>query len=164
MVAPAVFLTALLGPCLYAAWSDLKSMTIPNRVVLICLGLFVVLGPFLLPFDEYLWRFVPAFIALLIGFILNMIGQFGAGDAKFASAILLFVPLHDLTTVFWLYAAITLLSVAAMFLIRLSAPGWAATSGLKSFRERRVFPLGLPLALTILAYQLVALLPYLTRS
>ncbi|MEM9050007.1 MAG: prepilin peptidase [Pseudomonadota bacterium] len=164
LVAPTVFFAALLGPCLYAAWSDLKTMTIPNRVVLLCLALYIVLGPFLLSFEAYLWRFVPALIALLVGFVLHMLGQFGAGDAKFASVLLLFVPLKDMTTLLWLYAVITLISVATLFLIRLAAPRWAAKSGLKSFRERRVFPLGLPLALTALAYQIVALLPYLTRS
>ncbi|MEM8740512.1 MAG: prepilin peptidase [Pseudomonadota bacterium] len=161
---PKVFFAALLVPCLYAAWSDIKTMTIPNTVVLACLGLFIVLGPMVLSLEAYLWRYVPALIALLIGFILNMIGQFGAGDAKFASAIILFIPLRDFSSVLWLYAGITLMSVALLFAVRAVAPNWAAQSELKSLREKRVFPLGLPLALTVLSYQALSFWPHLTRS
>lgn len=152
MTEAVIFLIALAGPCLYAAWSDLKSMTIPNTVVLVCLGLFLLLGPFLMPWEVFLWRFVPALIALVIGFLLSSFGQFGAGDAKFASALLLYVQWIDLSTVLWLYAIIALLSVAALFLLKRAAPAWAQGSGLRALRERRSFPLGLPLAITILAY------------
>ncbi|RMF40344.1 MAG: hypothetical protein D6754_03390 [Alphaproteobacteria bacterium] len=150
--AAALFLLALIGPCAYAAWSDLNRMTIPNGVVLICLAIFVALGPFLLPVNDYLWRFVPALVVLAAGFLLNLTGQFGAGDAKFAAALVLFVDPVDHFTVLWIYALLALVSVALVFAVKRLAPRFAEASGYKSLQDRRTFPLGLPLALTILVY------------
>ena len=152
MTAAVVFFVALAGPCLYAAWSDLRRMTIPNTVVLACLGLYVVLGPMVLPFEAFLWRFVPALPVLVAGFRLHLTCQFGAGDAKFATVLVLFVAPHELTTVIWIYAILSLLSVGVLFAIRRAAPAMAAASSMKSLNSGRAFPLGLPLALTIMVY------------
>lgn len=152
LTASAVFFLALLGPCLWAAWSDLKSMTIPNAVVLACLALFLVTAPFVLPLEDMLWRLATGVLVLVAGFCLFLTGQFGAGDAKFAAALTPFVARIDLPTVLWIYAATALLSVGAVALVKWRAPAFAAASGFRALRERRRFPLGLPLALTILVY------------
>ena len=47
MAAPVAFFVLLLPSCLIAACSDLRNMTIPNGVVLLTLGLYIVAGPFL---------------------------------------------------------------------------------------------------------------------
>lgn len=153
MTAAIVFLAALAGPCLHAIWTDLSGMTIPNRTVLLTVALFLATAPFVLPLHELAWRFVPALIVLVAGFLLNLTGQFGAGDAKFAAAIVLFVETQHLLSLLWIYAILALVSVAVILAVKRLAPAWSSASRLKALRERRVFPLGIPLALSVLAYQ-----------
>jgi prepilin peptidase CpaA len=148
----AVFLAALALPCLYAAWTDLTRMTIPNWLVLVIAALYVVLGPVVLDFDRYLWGFANGGVVLAAGFLLFLTGQFGAGDAKFAASVALFVDYGDIPTMLWLYAIIALLSVGALALVKWRMPEFAALSAFKSLQDRRRFPLGLPLALSILVY------------
>jgi prepilin peptidase CpaA len=150
--AAALFLAALALPCLWAAWSDLTTMTIPNRIVLAVAAIYVVLGPLVLPFDAYLWGFANGAIALVAGFLLFLTGQFGAGDAKFLAAIALYVGRIDVPTVLWIYAILALLSVAVVSLVKWRMKEFAAKGPLGSLREKRRFPLGLPLALSILVY------------
>jgi prepilin peptidase CpaA len=159
-----VFLVLLAGPCLYAVWTDLSRMTIPNRVVLVTVALFVAAAPFVMPLEEMAWRFLPAFIVLVAGFLLNLTGQFGAGDAKFAAAIVLYVPQQDLPSLLWIYAILALLSVALLYAVKKAMPARAAASGLKSLSETRTFPLGVPLALTALAYQALVIRHHLILS
>jgi prepilin peptidase CpaA len=166
LTAAAVFLAALILPCLWAAWSDLRTMTIPNRLVLITAALFLATGPFLLPLEDVLWRLLAAAAVLVIGFLLNLTGQFGAGDAKFAAAIGLFVAPErsHLAAILVIYAALALVSVAILTLVKRSMPARAAASSYRSLRERGRFPLGLPLALSILGYLALVIASHLSRS
>ena len=70
--------------CLWAAYTDLKSLRIPNAAVLAMLAVFAVTGLFALGLADYLWRYAHFAVVLAVGFVLWALPGFGfgAGDAK----------------------------------------------------------------------------------
>lgn len=145
------FLASALPVCLWAAWSDLSRMTIPNRATDALLVAFAVLGLLALPFPDYAWRWSHMLAVLAAGIALNALGQVGAGDVKFAAAAAPFVALADWRVVLALYLVCFPLAWALHRLARATwgprlLPSWASwTSGKR-------FPMGLPLGLTLAGY------------
>ncbi len=72
---------------IWVAWSDLKTMKIPNRAVMAMAAVWLALGWFAVGWELWLWGFALMAIVLVVGFIGNALGMFGAGDAKFAAAM-----------------------------------------------------------------------------
>jgi len=72
-----LFFTAVM---IWAAGSDLTTMTIPNRIVMVLLAGFVILAP--LTDVQMFQAAAGGTIALLISFILFSRGWIGGGDAK----------------------------------------------------------------------------------
>ncbi|WP_271892445.1 A24 family peptidase [Candidatus Phyllobacterium onerii] len=71
----------------FAATSDLLSMTIQNRVPLILIGSFIVLAPLTgMAWDVYGMHFVAAVTVLAATFALFATGTMGGGDAKLMAA------------------------------------------------------------------------------
>jgi len=145
------FLPFALPICIWVAWSDMKFMKIPNKAVLALLAVFVVVGFFAVPWPDYAWRFLHLIVILVIGFIMNMIGGIGAGDAKFAAVMAPFVVFAD-TGVFMLLLAMCI--IAAFILHRLAratpairnmAPSW------ESWTNRK-FPMGTALGASLVLY------------
>lgn len=126
-------------------------MKIPNRAVIALLVAYALIGPFVLPLEVYGWRWLQVVIVLLAGFLLNMGGLIGAGDAKFAAAMAPFIAVDDLALVIRLFAAVLLgafiahRSWRALPAARNLAPGW------ESWR-RGDFPMGLALGGFLIAY------------
>ncbi len=149
--AVAWFLPFVLPVCLWVAWSDLAHMKIPNRAVLALVTIYLLVGPVALPLEIWLWRWLNLLAVLIVGFILHLTGSLGAGDAKFAAAAAPFIPLADGATVFVILAAMSLAALIAhrgvMHVSRLRnlAPNWSSWDNPK-------FPLGLPLAGTLVLY------------
>lgn len=140
---------------LWVAWSDLARMKIPNKAVLALLAAFAVVGLIGLPLEDYLWRYAHFAAILALGFVMTVTGLVGAGDAKFAAAMAPFVALIDLTNVLAIFAVTTILALALHRLARISplrqlAPGW------ESWKRTRDFPMGLPLAVTLIVYLAMA--------
>lgn len=147
-----VFFLLSLPICLWVAYTDLSQMKIRNSAVLALLGVFVIAAPFVMPLDAYGWRFAHFAAVLAIGFVLNVIGAVGAGDAKFAAAMAPFVAVPDWAEVLVLFA---LLLIVTWLLHRLArklrflrelAPHW------QSWHEPKDFPMGITLAATHLSY------------
>ncbi|WP_166417436.1 prepilin peptidase [Cochlodiniinecator piscidefendens] len=142
-------LAGLIG--VWAAISDLKRMKIPNRAVLALVGVFVVVGLIALPFAEYPWRLLQLVVVLVIGFVLNMVGAVGAGDAKFAAAMAPFIALGDSMTFLTLFAAVMLAAFVIHRLfrripaIRRLTPEWESW-------ENNDFPMGLALGGSLVFY------------
>lgn len=155
-VATALWFLPLTVPiCLWVAWSDLSSMKIPNKANMALLGVFVVLGIFALPFDAYLWRYLHLAVALVAGMALNAAGVFGAGDAKFIAAAAPMVALGDIGSVAFILGGALLVCFVLHRAARLTAfrrmtPDW------KSWTETRRFPMGFPLAVTLVLYLVLA--------
>ena len=80
-----LFLPFVLPICIWAAWNDLRAMKIPNKAVIALALVFVLLGLFVMPWPDYLWRLAQLVVVLLVGIVLNATGAMGAGDAKFAA-------------------------------------------------------------------------------
>ena len=81
----------------------------------------------------------------------NAIGALGAGDAKFAAAAAPFVALADLASLFYLFAGCLLSGYLIHRIVRASplrrlVPDW------ESWESGRRFPMGLPLAATLILY------------
>lgn len=147
------FLPFALPICLWVAWSDMKFMKIPNKAVLALLGVFVVIGLIALPFDVYKWRFVHIVVVLAIGFVANMGGLLGAGDAKFAAAMAPFIALGDWVIFMYFFAAVLLAAFATHRIFRAVGPMRRATPDWASWTSTK-FPMGLALGSTLIFYLL----------
>lgn len=150
------FLIATLPIALWVAWSDMATMKIPNKAVVALTLVYAVVGLLVLPLPEYLWRWSHLAVVLVIGFLLNLTGAVGAGDAKFAAAMAPFFALGDWLFVMILFAIVLM----AAFLthrgarrvpaVRRAFPDWESWT-------RKDFPMGLALSGTLLAYFALAL-------
>lgn len=138
----------------WVVWSDLARMKIPNAAVLSLVAVYAVIGPLVLPFDVWAWRWLHLVVVLVIGFVLNVAGGLGAGDAKFAAAMAPFIAAGDAMRFIYLFSAVLLIAFAvhrlarAVPALRARAPHW------KSW-ERRDFPMGFALAPSLVFYLLL---------
>lgn len=147
------FLVLVTPICVWVTYTDLKFMKIFNWQTDLLAVLFVVAGLLLLPFDVYLWRLSHFFVLLAIGFVLNAIAGFGAGDAKFMAAAAPFfahtpesVILAVLLLSSFLLGAFATHRLARMVpALRAMAPDWVSWT-------RRDFPMGLALVGTLWTY------------
>lgn len=145
------FLPFVLPVCVWIAWSDLRSMKIPNTAVLTLTGIFVVIGFITLPMPDYAWRFAHLAVILVAGVAANAAGAMGAGDAKFIAAAAPFVALGDLSVLAILFS-VTLLGafvthrIAKYSPLRRLAPDW------QSWSVGKKFPMGFPLGATLAIY------------
>ena len=149
--AAAWFLPFVIPLCLITAYTDLRWMKITNKTVTALIAVFAVGGAILLPFDEYLWRWVHLLVVLAAGIALNIGGALGAGDAKFMAAAAPYIMLSDLSLIFWLLAATSLSGFVAHRLVRATplkalAPDW------ESWHVGNRFPMGYPLGGALAAY------------
>ena len=155
-----ILLVPVLPISIWAAFSDLKRMKIPNAAVLAMAAVWPLLGWFVVPtWALWFWGFALMAIVFVAGFLMYLTGTFGAGDAKFAAAMAGIFVGGDI-------GAILLITfvcmVGALFLHRLlrSLP-WVrnATPDWESWTRRRYFPFGLALSSIVVFYLLAALWP-----
>lgn len=136
---------------LYIAWTDLKSMRIPNLAVLALLIGYAVIGALTLPFATWSWSWLQFAGVLAVGFVLSMTGGFGAGDAKFAAAMAPFIALGDLRLFLVLLFAVSIAAfivhrtLRAIPAVRSATPDWASWT-------RKEFPFGLALGPALIFY------------
>lgn len=152
------FLVAALPIGIWVAWSDMKTMTIPNKAVMALILAFVVIGLVVLPFMAFVWALGLGLIVLVAGFVGNAAGLFGAGDAKFAAAMAPFFIGADLRFVLGLFAACLLGAFASHRLAGRIPAFRHATADWQSWTNKD-FPMGLALAGTLIFYLLAAVLP-----
>lgn len=151
------YLPFVLPICLYVAFTDLALMKITNQAVILLALVFVVVGFFLMPFTDYLWRLAALVIVLVVGIILNAAGVLGAGDAKFIAAASPYIALGDLRLMMALFMA-TLLAAAVAHRgakytpLRRLAPHW------ESWERGKKFPMGLALGPTLAIYLILGAL------
>jgi prepilin peptidase CpaA len=115
-------LLLLLFPLLmaFAASSDLLTMRISNRVVLLLVAIFCAVAVGIgMPLDEFGLHVACATIVLIVAFAMFAFGWIGGGDAKLAAA-----------TTFWLGFGVTL-----PYLLYASLIGGAMTLGLLMVRR-----------------------------
>ncbi|MEL7115294.1 MAG: prepilin peptidase [Pseudomonadota bacterium] len=144
-------LPVVLPVCLWVIYTDLKSMKILNKAVMALLVIYAVMGLILLPLDQYLWRYAHFGIVLVAGFLLNMTGQFGAGDAKFAAVMALFVAVPDSGKVMMILSVALVLAFAIHRAARLMPAIRRLTPTWKSWDDAK-FPMGTALGSTLAVY------------
>lgn len=150
-----LFLPAVLPVAIWVAWSDMKTMKIPNRAVLALVAVFALVGLVALPLEAWAWRWAHLGVVLVLGFLMSTLRMIGAGDAKFAAAMAPFVALPDIGNFLFLFATTTLAAFVAHRLarripaIRRALPDWESW-------ERRDFPMGLALAGALVFYLAVS--------
>lgn len=145
----------------WVAWSDMKTMKIPNKAVV---ALFLVwLGPGLLcvaltglPIMDWLWGWALAGIVLAIGFVANMIRAIGAGDAKFAAVMAPFFVGSDLAFDFALFSACLLGAFITHRGMRMIGPFRRITPDWESWTNKD-FPMGLALSGTLVFHLLLTI-------
>ena len=127
-------------------------MTIPNWVSIALVAAFIVLGLLVLPLSEVGWRLVAGLALLVLGFVLNAIGQMGGGDAKLIAASAPYVAFADVApalAIFSLtiFATLVLHRIArAIPAVRRATPDWA------SWEAGRKFPMGISIAGALVVY------------
>lgn len=129
----------------------MKFMKIPNKAVMALVIVFLVIGLIAIPLPEYPWRLLHLVLILLIGFILNMIGSVGAGDAKFAAAMAPFVAPGDVRIIIILFAAVLLASFATHRIFK-RIPSFRARTADWASWEKHDFPMGFALGGTLIFY------------
>ncbi|MFZ5708329.1 MAG: prepilin peptidase [Pseudomonadota bacterium] len=149
----AVLFVLALPVGLWVAWSDAKVMRIPNSAVIALVAIFAVPGLLVIPFDYWAWRWVSLIVVLGIGFLLNVLANVGAGDAKFAAAAAPFVAqnLAEMQLTLMLLAAWLLVAFALHRLARAIPAVRRATPDWTSWTSPR-FPMGLALVGALLTY------------
>jgi len=156
------FLPFVLPIAIWVAWSDMARMKIPNVAVLALVGVFAVVGLIVVAtgvwsFETWAWRWTHLVVVLVIGFIANLIGGFGAGDAKFAAAMAPFISRSDALPFLYLLAAVVIVSFILHRTARASARVRARTPDWESW-TRKDFPMGLCLASALVIYLLAGAL------
>lgn len=145
------FLPFALAIGIWVSWSDMKFMRIPNQAVVALALVFVLLGPLVMPWRDYLWHLVHIPVLLVIGFLLNLLRAIGAGDAKYIAAMGPYFALGDLTLIVALMAAILLAAFTTHRAARLVPAVRRATGDWESW-QRRDFPMGYALSGILIIY------------
>lgn len=154
-----VLLPLLLPICLWVAWSDLKFMKIPNKAVLSTLALWLLLGWVATGnLSDWAWGAALFAVVLALGFIGNLAGLFGAGDAKFAAAMAPFFVGGAPQFLLYLYIGCSLTALLLHRVMRNIPAITALAPDWKSWTSKK-FPMGLALASMLLFYHLAAFLP-----
>jgi prepilin peptidase CpaA len=90
----------------YGAMSDLLTMRLANKLVIItALSFFVLAFTVGMPLEQIGWHVLVAFAVLVVTFAMFAFGWIGGGDAKFAAATALWLG-PFLTVVFLLYSGV----------------------------------------------------------
>ena len=144
-----IFVTPL---CIYVAWNDLRAMKIPTWSTDALALVFVVVGIFVMPFSEYLWRYAHFGVVLVVAILLNAIGAMGAGDSKFLASAAPFVALPDVGLVFFLLGAGLLGGFVVHRIARSIPPVRNLVPNWLSWSEKKRFPMGFPMAAVLIVY------------
>ncbi len=153
------FLPFVVPICLWVAWSDLATMKIPNKAVLALIVVYLVVGLIVFPFEQWAWQLTHFVVILVVGFVLTLAGVMGAGDAKFAAAAAPFVLLADGINVAAIFTICVVLGFVTHRLARVT-PFRKLTPNWESWERTREFPMGYPLAGTLMVYLILAAVDY----
>lgn len=145
------FLPFALPIAIWVSWSDMKFMKIPNKSVMALGAVWLVVGFLVMPMQDWLWGFALLGIALVVGFIANMISLIGAGDAKFAAAMAPFFVVADWRYALGLFAA-CLLAAFVIHRIARRIPALKSLTTTWVSWTNKDFPMGLALSGTLIFY------------
>lgn len=136
---------------LYGAWTDAKSLRIPNWVSLALLGAFVpmawVSG---LGLEALVWHVGAGALLLVVGFALFGFGLFGGGDAKLLAVTALWVGWDELLLLVFAVVLVGGVLSLAVILLRKGLglwPDWLVKSAEGLFTPNKAVPYGIAIAI-----------------
>lgn len=159
MFSPLWLLLPVLPIAIWVAWSDMKSMKIPNNAVMAMAGVWVAFGWLTFPWAAWAWGFALLAIVLAIGFLMSTFRMLGAGDAKFAAAMAPFFTGADYRLVMFIVAACLLGAFVVHRILRGIPAVRSATPDWASWTHHK-FPAGLALAGMVTIYLVAAFWPH----
>lgn len=122
----ALILGVFPGLVVLAATMDMFTMTIPNKLCLALVAAFFVAVPFAdMSLATVGWHVVTAAIALAVTFALFAGGVFGGGDAKFTTAVALWLG-PSLAADFAILAALFGGALTVLILVLRASPSYSA--------------------------------------
>lgn len=129
----------------FAALSDMVSMTIANRVSLLLVGTFVVIAPLTgMAWAEFGWHLAAGGVVLAATFALFAVGTMGGGDAKLLAATAVWMGMSFELVQYIVFGAMIGGVLTFAILIYRASPISDVTGGfvlLQKFADRR---LGVP--------------------
>lgn len=146
-----VFLIVTAPLAFLGAFNDLKNMKLPNGLVTLLGLVYVVSGPFVLAFDQYLWGFAHFAIMYVVAMFLYAFAGVGAGDGKYVAVLAMYIPAADALSVLAIFSAFLLGAFGAHRFLRLfpavrrMTPDWVSW-------EAKKFPMGLAITGTQICY------------
>ena len=149
-----IILAAFSALMIYAAYSDLKSYTLPNFISLLLVGGFVIIMLILQPpLSAVGWHAGIGAILFVVGFILFATGLFGGGDVKVIAALGLWLgPMNVLSFLALMAIFGGVLALALLVFRKIKIPQhWldnSAIAGLHSKEEG--IPYGVAIAVAAL--------------
>lgn len=136
---------------------DMRTLRIPNRMVLMVVGVFFAVSlplgllglPWGLPWDVFLWRIAYGVIAfgLALGLYSLAGGRVGGGDLKLIAALAPFLSGDSVGPFLLSYALVSVVGLMGFAIIRVAARG--RTTGWAAFDQGFYFPAGLLLGLAM---------------
>lgn len=155
---------------LFAAVSDMLSMTIANRVSMILVATFAVVAPLTgMDWTIYGWHFAAGALVLTVTFGLFAIGGMGGGDAKLLASTALWMGFSFELLQYLVYGAI-IGGLLTVFLLMYRGSVLAAFTGnnmfLKNFADsRKGVPYGIALGISgLLVYPSTFLMQWALAS
>jgi prepilin peptidase CpaA len=136
----------------FAAVSDMLSMTIANRVSIVLVATFAVIAPVTgMDWAAYGWHFAAAGLALSVTFAMFAIGGMGGGDAKLIAASSLWMG-FSLNLIGYLVISTIIGGVLTLLILSYRNSPLAEVTGrnmfLRHFADRKAgIPYGLALGL-----------------
>lgn len=137
----------------FAAVSDMVSMTIANRVSLILIATFAVAAPFTgMDWAAYGWHFAAAATVLCVTFAMFAVGAMGGGDAKLLAATSLWMG-FSLELLSYLVYASVFGGLLTVLILMYRGSIWSAFTGrylfLRHFADSKVgIPYGVALGIS----------------
>lgn len=149
------YLPVVIPLSLWAMWSDLTTMKIPNRITDALVLAFVPLGLMALPWQDFLWQLTHPAVMLALAVVLHAARIYGGGDLKFIVAASPYVMRPDLPLVAVLLALALLVGLGVHRLVlrpllRRRFPDWASWSATGRY------PVALSLGPTLIVYLALA--------
>ncbi len=146
-----VFLT-LTPLMLVITYIDFKFLRIPNWSVLAVFAVFLVVGPWGLPIDVFLWRLLYAVVVLVLVYGLYSVAApiVGAGDLKLISALVPFVADARLGGFLLIYALVAIISLFAFWVARRALRG--RETEWEALNQGKFIPVGVLLGLSMVIH------------
>lgn len=142
---------------LYAAFSDMLSMTIANRLPLILTAAFLIIAPLTgMDLTTFGWHIAAGMTVLTVTFVLFAVGGMGGGDAKLLAATSLWMGM-TLSLVEYLVVSAILGGVLTIAVLSFRASALAVFTGNNIFlRNFTSAAPGVPYAIALGAGGLIA--------